>query len=128
MNTARLAPGLAFALALLGGCTTQRVENKEDLLSAAGFRAKLATTPQQLASMQRLPPHKFVHQVRDGRDVWLYADPTVCRCIYAGTDQAWQTYRAEVFQKRVADEQAMTAQMNMDAMEWGPWGPGPWWY
>ncbi|MBV9655942.1 MAG: hypothetical protein JOZ42_15415 [Acetobacteraceae bacterium] len=104
------------------------VENKEDMLSAAGFRAKLATTPEQLASLQRLPPHKFVHQVRDGRNVWLYADPTVCRCLYAGTEAAWQTYRAEVFQKRIADEQAMTAQMDMNYMTWGPWGAGPWWY
>lgn len=131
MTFARLASGLVLASSLalgLAGCAREQIADKEDMLAAAGFRSRIATTPEQMASLQALPPHKFVRQVRNGQQVWVYADPTVCRCVYAGNEQAWQTYRRNVFQQRLADEQSMTASMNENAMMWGAWGPGPWWY
>jgi hypothetical protein len=103
------------------GCASQ-VQNKEDMLAAAGFTLVPANTPQRQASLKALPPHKFVHQVRDNLVVFTYADPTICDCLYVGNQAAYDRYRQDVFVKNIADERQMTAQM--DQMDWGPWGPG----
>jgi hypothetical protein len=120
----------AFAL---GGCTSTVVQ-KEDMLAAAGFTYRPANTPQTAAALKAMPPHRFIPQTRNGRTVWVYADPTICGCLYAGDDIAYQRFKQEVFQKQLADEQALTAEANQQAaMEqnaaavqwdvWGPWAP-----
>jgi hypothetical protein len=120
---------LRFAIMLvlpvaLAGCANP-VQTKEDMLAAAGFTLVPANTPERQASLSSLPPHKFVHQVRGNKVLFTYADPTICDCLYVGDQAAYDRYRANVFQKQIADEQQMTAQIN--EMNWGPWGPG-WYY
>jgi hypothetical protein len=113
---------------VLSACTSpaQRVQNKENMLVASGFRFTPANTPQRQASLASLPPHKFVPQVRDNKMIYIYADPTICGCLYVGNQAAYGRYRENVFQKNLANEQQMTAEMNQN-MDWGPWG-GPGWY
>jgi hypothetical protein len=116
--------GLIIAAGLLlTGCqsTQQSVQSKEDLLAAAGFTIKPANTPARLAAMKRLPPHKFVQQTNAGNVVWVYADPTICQCVYFGDQTAWSNYRAMVFAKQLANEQQMTAIINQNAFDFGPW-------
>jgi hypothetical protein len=64
-------------LAALSGCA-QQVQQKEDMLAAAGFKPVPANTPQRQASLAALPPHKFTRQVRNNVPVVVYADPTIC--------------------------------------------------
>jgi len=113
--------GFVFGIA---GCTTpqQQVAQKEDLLAAAGFQVRVADSQQRIAALKSLPPNKFVTRVKNGQPIYQYADPLVCRCIYFGTQQNWDAYRQEVFQQRLADEAQMTAVMNQEAWDWGPWG------
>jgi hypothetical protein len=120
---------MAAAGMLLAGCTTERqiVQNKEDMLAASGFTIRPANTPERQAEMKNLPPHKFVYQERNGKPVYLYADPTVCDCLYIGSEQAYQQYHKLALQKQIADEQLQAAQMSMSNWNWGPWGPGWWW-
>ena len=101
------------------------VQNKEDLLAAAGFTLVPADTAKRQASLTSLPPHKFVHQDRNGKVLFVYADPTICDCLYVGDQTAYSRYRENVFEKNLANEQQMTAQMNSE-LDWGAWGPG--WY
>jgi hypothetical protein len=112
------------ACAVVSACANQ-VQNKEDMLAAAGFTLVPANTPQRQASLSALPPHKFVHQVRHNVVIFTYADPTICDCLYVGNQAAYDRYRQDVFAKNIANEQQMTAQLN--EMDWGPWGPG-WYY
>ena len=114
---------VGFLLGIVG-CTTpqQQVSQKEDLLSAAGFQIRIADSPQRIVALKSLPPNKFVTRVKNGQLVYQYADPLVCRCIYFGTQQNWDAYRQEVFQQRLADEAQMTAIMNQESWDWGPWG------
>ena len=114
---------VGFLLGIVG-CTTpqQQVSQKEDLLSAAGFQVRVADSPQRIAALKSLPPNKFITRVKNGQLVYQYADPLVCRCIYFGTQQNWDAYRQEVFQQRLADEAQMTAIMNQESWDWGPWG------
>lgn len=112
-----------FALSA-AGCATpqQQAAQKEDLLAAAGFQVRVADSPHRIAAMKSLPPNKFVTRVRNGQLVYQYADPLVCRCVYFGTQQNWDAYRQEVFAQQLANEAQMTAIMNQDAWDWGPWG------
>ena len=125
----RIKSGLGL-LALCGavsGCAMQ-VQNKEDMMAAAGFTMVPANTPQRVALLKQQAAHKFVHHVRNGKVIFTYADPTVCDCIYVGDQTAYDRYRGIVFQKQLANQQEMTAQMNeeVNQMDWGGWGPG--WY
>jgi hypothetical protein len=124
----RIKTGLAlFALcAAVSGCS--QVQSKEDMMAAAGFTLVPANTPQRLASLKLQPAHKFVHHVSKGNVIFTYADPTICDCLYVGNQAAYDRYRGIVFQKQIANQQEMTAQMNEEAsqMDWGGWGPG--WY
>ena len=118
----------SFAVA---GCVSQQqmVQQKEDLLAAAGFVARPASTPERLAMLQHLPPNKFVMREKDGRVVYIYADPIACNCVYFGNDTAFTKYKQERFQQdlvnrqqEIADEQQLTAEQD----SWGGWGWGAW--
>jgi hypothetical protein len=113
--------GTALAVA---ACATpqQQVSQKEDLLAAAGFQVRPADSPHRVAAMKMLPANKFVTKVVNGNLVYLYADPLVCGCVYFGTQQNWDAYRQEVLAKQLADQAQMTAIMNQEAWDMGPWG------
>jgi hypothetical protein len=123
-----IAAGIAVGVGSLTACESQqqRVEQHEDLLSAAGFIVRPANTPERQAMLHRLPPHKFVQRVNGDVVHYVYADPLVCGCLYVGTQQAYNQYKANVLQQNLADEQQMTAQTYSDASwnwsAWGPWG------
>jgi hypothetical protein len=80
------------AFVAVSACASQ-VQNKEDMLAAAGFTLVPANTPQRQASLKALPPHKFVHQVRNNVVIFTYADPTICDCLYVGNQAAYDRYR-----------------------------------
>ena len=118
-------PQVRSALVLFAICVAASacnpVQNKEDMLAAAGFTLVPADTPQRQTSLRSLPPHKFVHRVRNGAVVFIYADPTICDCLYVGNQAAYDRYRQNVFAKNLADEQQVTAQINEG--EWDGWRP-----
>jgi hypothetical protein len=120
----RATVAIIAACVAVSACAAQ-VQNKEDMLAAAGFTLVPANTPQRQTALATLPPHKFVRQVRNNTVIFTYADPTICDCLYVGNQAVYDRYRSEVFAKNLANEQQMTAQIN--EMNWGPWGPG-WYY
>src|SRR5262249_14792358 len=76
-----------LVVALLAGCTA--IEKKdarqtESILAAAGFQMKPADTPDRVAHLQLLRPLKLVPHDRDGKLVYVYADPKACKCIWVG--------------------------------------------
>jgi len=125
------------ALAILGmalsACATIRshqAARTERLLAAAGFQMKLADTPDKMARLEALPQMKLVPHTRgDGQLFFLYADAKDCKCLYVGTQEAYQRYQKLEVQQKIVEDQRMTAQMNEDAaLDWGMWEPwGPWW-
>jgi hypothetical protein len=55
--------GVAIALCLMLSAlqsSAQTVQNKEDMLAAAGFVTQPANTPRRLAALKSLPPHKLL--------------------------------------------------------------------
>jgi hypothetical protein len=118
---------LAMALALCMSACVTVVENKENMLAAAGFKVKAADTSDKIDGLKALPPHKFVMSNQNGQPVYLYADPTICRCLYYGDQTAYASYQKMAFDQRLANQRQMTASMLQDASwnYWGAWGP---WY
>jgi hypothetical protein len=124
--------GLLLGIASLAACESQqqRVVDREDKLAAAGFIIKPANTPERQQMLTRLPANQFVMRQNGDTIHFVYADPLVCGCLYVGTQQAYDQYKANQLQQHLADEQSMTAQTYSDAAwnwnSWGPWGPvGP---
>jgi hypothetical protein len=130
LTAMRSAVVVAVVLALSSGCATIRRHSTletEQMLSAAGFHMKLADTPEKLAHLQTLTPRRLVPHRQADQVYYVYADPEVCRCLYAGTEAQYQAYQQLALQKQRADEALMAAQTNLDAsMDWGMWGPWPW--
>ena len=126
-----IRPALLTLAVCVAVSACSQVQSKEDLMASAGFTLVPANTPQRQASLRSLPPHKFVHQVRNNSVVFTYADPTICDCLYVGNQAAYDRYRQNVFVKNIANEEQMTAQMDQDQMDqemsMGGWGPG-WYY
>ena len=120
-----------MAVGALSACQTQRqiVSEHEDRLSAAGFIIKPANTPARQAMLARLPANRFVMRQNGDRIHYVYADALVCGCLYVGTQQAYNRYKANELAQHLADEQQLTAQTYSDARwrwdAWGPWGPNP---
>ena len=120
-----------IASALISGCATpvERANEKDDLLAAAGFHIVPVTTDPQRLQLNTLPPNRVVQKVKDGKAVFLYADPYSCGCLYIGDENAWDNYKREQLQQHFLDQERMSAEMNENAAwNWSMWGPGWWAY
>jgi hypothetical protein len=118
---------LAGEFSLMVGCASASARKIEPLLAAAGFKMLLADTPEKVAHLETLTPHKLVPHVQDGQTVYIYADPDVCSCAYVGDELAYQRYQEMALARKIAADQRAAAQLNRDAsMNWGVWGPIRW--
>jgi hypothetical protein len=118
--------GVLVGLLALGACQTQQqaIQSREDKLSAAGFIIKPANTPDRQSMLTRLPANQFVMRQNGDTIHYVYSDPIVCGCLYVGTQQAYNQYKANQLAQHLADEQQMSAQMYSDAAwNWDAWGP-----
>ena len=68
-------------------------------LSSAGFKVHFANDAAGKKATHALPPHRFViHNLRGGDVRYLYAEPQHCVCVFIGTRDAYQSYRAIISQ------------------------------
>jgi hypothetical protein len=115
-----------IVLALIG-CAAIQSKNtldQERVLAAAGFRMKPADTPEKLHNLLLLPQQQVVYHEREGKEVYLFADATTCRCLYVGSQKAYYRYQRLAMEKQLADEQAIAGTMNPDVrLDWGLWHP-----
>jgi hypothetical protein len=122
----RIAAAGLFALSLAGCAMVERQEAKstEQLLAASGFSIQPADTPQKLASLQAMKQRKVVRrQLPDGTLQFLYADATVCRCLYVGNEKSYQQYQKLSVQQQIAFAQQEAA---LDESIDSPWAYD-WW-
>jgi len=125
----RLALVLVLAVTL-GACGGMQAKSTEQLLSASGFKMKMADSPQKQTHLQSLTQRKLVPHERKGKTYYTFANAKTGQ-LYVGNAQAYQNYQQLAAQEKIAEEQRMAAEMNMDAEMnwdmWGPWGYGPMW-
>ena len=90
----------AFALLVAGfcGCAGTEAQNKESLLTAAGFHTKTPSTPAQLAMYNRMTPYKLERNTINGEALYSYADRRK-GVVYIGGAKAYQRYKQLVIQQ-----------------------------
>jgi hypothetical protein len=87
----RMLGALAAAFAAFEAAAQQLAIDMK--LEDAGFIMRRATTPDHIARLRQLPPHKFVARMGPSGRYYVYADADVCQCAFVGTERALQTYR-----------------------------------
>ena len=122
-----LCATLLLALAVGVGCASGTIAT-ERLLSAAGFQMRMADSAEREAHLATMTQRELVPEMHDGSLRYVYADSKYCKCVYVGTEKAYQRYERYAMKQRQSDQRLEAAQMNQDAsMNWGMWGPwGPW--
>jgi hypothetical protein len=120
----RAVVGLLGALRLAGCAALQTgdVASAERVLTAAGFQARPADTPEKLAHLESLPPRKVLLQPQNGERRYVYADPTSCKCLYVGGEKQYQLLRR---QEQMAVDRLLAGEGSGGAMDWGLWDIGP---
>ena len=91
--------------------------------------------------LARLPEHKFVKHSNGDKVHYIYADPSICKCLYVGSQAAYGRYlqaRDDARQARrlehelennqhSAEDDDLAEQVYADPEwnwnSWGPWGP-----
>ena len=122
----RLIVCVLIASSLSVGCTTIRkdnTKNTENLLIAAGFTQKVATTTEGQAKLTALKPLKMVRAKREGEVIYVYPDPYNCKCAYVGGEQEYAEYKRLAIQKQIAQENFMATEMIPEPSA----DPGFWW-
>lgn len=115
---------VAARMITLAGCAAMEKSDARDterVLAAAGFQMEFADTPALQQEMKKLPQHKLAHPTRDGKLFFVYADNLSCRCLYIGSESAYQRYQRLALERNISLDESMTADMNWDA--WGSWAP-----
>jgi hypothetical protein len=137
-RVALAATGLTAALSLAACATQDSGPSKQEMMTAAGFKMKMADTPTKLASLSKLPQHHFIHRQYKDKTLTLWADAAGCKCLYFGDQAAWEAYAQERLAKHLVEENENAATMDSEAammndqaaalnsMDWGAWGDAAW--
>ena len=92
VRTGLTATTLAVLLLPAAPAEAQRATGM--LLEDAGFRMREANTPQKMAQLRKLTPHRLIARQKNGVPYYLYADPDDCQCLFIGDKIAFENYRA----------------------------------
>lgn len=120
----RALAGLLGVLSLSGCAALQAgdVASAERMLTAAGFQARPADTPEKRAYLESLPPRKVLLRPQDGERRYVYADPTSCQCLYVGGQEQYQQLRRN---EQMAVNKLLAGDGSGDTMDWSLWDFAP---
>jgi hypothetical protein len=96
----------------------QKAEQIEPELSAAGFQMLPAETPEKQKQLETLLPLQVEYYVgRTGRLRYWMADPYYCKCMYVGSEQAYQKYMQMKVNEAFTEKESRIAQTNLEAQQ-----------
>src|SRR5437762_8273927 len=119
MKTLRVLIATGVLTALVIGCST--IQERQSMLSAAGFKMVPADSPAKKASLNTLSAKKITPVQRDGTIYYTFPDPKN-NVLYVGQEQQYHLYREIGRQKQMSEEQLNAAPLNNDGT-WGFWEP-----
>lgn len=111
----KVARGAVVGLGLVAAACATMTADKEALLQKAGFRKVVADTPQKMAHLKTLPERTLVARSKDGKQYYVYADPTYCKCLYVGDAQQYAAYQQAAREAKVAEDEATAVE---EQKEW----------
>jgi len=97
---------LVVSSIIFAGCATidkGKTQNTEDLLIAAGFTRRVATTAEGQAKLNAIKPLKIVRAKRDSEVIYVYYDPYDCKCAYVGGEREYAEYKRLTIQQKVGE-------------------------
>ena len=103
---------LLAAITLLMGCAS--VQKKEQLLTAAGFRAVTADTPAQAAHLKSLQVQTKGHITpitKNGRTFFIFTDDKK-NLLFIGAQSQYTAYKQLRLQKQLSRDEAATTDLN----------------
>lgn len=118
LNPVRLFTFVTLLL-LAAGCATTK--HTETYLTAAGFKMIAVTTPKQEQKLKALPPDKITTVQRNGKTWYVFPDAAHHQ-IYLGTPNEYQNYRQIVADNKIAEQDRMSTEMDVDGGDWNDWG------
>jgi len=128
MKTSIKIAGALALLASIVGCastsktSSQNVQNKESMLTAAGFKTITPGTAAQKQKLTNLPPGQIAMIQKGGKTYYVYPDAPNNRALVGGP-KAYQEYKQMRAENKMAAENLAVAEMYQDsAMGWGAWG------
>jgi hypothetical protein len=65
----------------------------ERMLMQAGFRAVPADTPTRVERLNQMSALKLTYFSRNGNASYWFADPYICHCLYAGSQQNYDEFQ-----------------------------------
>jgi hypothetical protein len=111
---------LFLIIAVVAGfsaCAGTQVQNKESVLSAAGFRMRTPSTQEQWAMFNRMTPYKLERNTFKGKALYTYADKQK-GVVYIGGDKAYQRYKQLGIQQSIAQKELEASYSNyLDKMD-----------
>jgi hypothetical protein len=124
----RLVATLLILVGALGGCAAmerQQAADTEKLLVAAGFRMRLADSAERQQDLAKMPPREVVIHRHGAKNVYTYADPQNCHCLYVGGAKAYAKYREFAVTEAIARDMSEAAMntASTDFPVWASWDP-----
>ena len=116
----------AFSVALFGCASLQpqpptpeqQAEQIEPMLSAAGFRMLPADTPERQKQLDSLLPLQVQYYIgKTGNLHYWMADPDYCKCMYIGTEEAYQKYEKLKLDEQFQAKEGEISQRNLEAQQ-----------
>jgi hypothetical protein len=86
------------------GCAGTQVQNKESLLTAAGFHTRTPSTQEQWATYNQMTPYKLERNTLKGKALYTYADKQK-GIVYIGGDKAYERYKQLRIQQSIAQNE-----------------------
>lgn len=124
---------ISLALTLAGcGQPAKVYLDKGRSLSQAGFVAHYADTTARYSMMNLLPPGQITYRpAPEGGNIYLYADPIGCGCVYMGDQNAYDTLKAQdkTISKNHSQQDPSLTEMVFEnrrdttAWDWSSWTP-----
>jgi uncharacterized membrane protein len=113
-------PRFFLVIAVVAGfsaCAGTQVQNKESVLSAAGFRTRTPSTQEQWAMFNRMTPYKLERNTFKGKALYTYADKQK-GVVYIGGDKAYQRYKQLGIQQSITQKELEASYSNyLDKMD-----------
>ena len=100
------------------GCasySTQHIQDTEQRLLSAGFLAHGPDTAERRDLLETLPAHQIVNRQIEGTNYWIYADPTIQKCLYIGNDEANSTFKELLNNQSASYDERYTPQERFNA-------------
>lgn len=93
----------------------QQAAQIEPMLSAAGFTMLPADTPERQQKLSTLVPLQVQYYIgKSGKLHYYMADPYYCKCMYVGSEQAYQQYEKMKLNEQLAEQEGEISRQNLE--------------